>query len=515
MKKKIVSAILALALAAPIGPVFAAAEPAQGGNIVIAETADPQNVNPLYVVDQTSFDMQQALYSPFFEIVGGEMYYGNGLCESVTANEDASVFTLKLKEGLKWHDGEPLTADDVVFTMEVLVDESQNVPYASYGYVNDTAVVAEKVDDLTVELKLAASSAGFLGGLSQVYCIPKHIYEGVESIGESELNNSPVGSGPFQFEEYKSGEYFKVVRFDDWFHPVYLDSITYKIVKDTSSANAALASGDLDARLISADDYGTVSAYDNVEIFSYNSGRVNAMFMNQLNEDLQDVKVRQAIAYGLNKEELCQFAFVSEDYAEPAYSLLTPDTLYYAEPDQVYDNDQKKAQELLTEAGKEGLSLNLMYVSTDKTMESEALYIQSALANIGVTINLVPTDEATFKNKTKDPECRDYDLVLCFYTLGEEPSLYADMCYTKSRSNYSRFSDQELDQLWDQGNMTADEEERAKIYKDIQNLVNDNMYLYPIAYSNGFYAVSKEFGGFEDCLLKTIYYDYSKIYQAE
>ncbi|MDD3797542.1 MAG: ABC transporter substrate-binding protein [Lachnospiraceae bacterium] len=521
MKKKVQTVLLALAVSAvscTVGfPALAeeTASAAAGGNIVIAETADPQNVNPLFVVDQTSFDMQQALYSPFFEIVGGEMYYENGLCESVTVNDDASEFTLKLKDGLKWHDGEAITADDVVFTMEVLVDESQNVPYASYGYVNDTPVTAEKVDDLTVNLKLGSSSAGFLGGLSQVYCIPKHIYEGVANIGESELNNTPIGSGPFQFEEYKSGEYFKVVRFDDWFNPVNLDSITYKIVKDSSSANAALASGDLDARLISADDYAAVSGYDNVTIYSYNSGRVNAMFLNELNADLQDVSVRQAISYALNKEELCQFAFISEDYADPAYSLLTPDTLYYTEPENQYNNDPVKAQELLAQAGKTDLSLNLMYISTDKTMESEALYIQSSLANVGITINLLPTDESTFKNKTKDPVCTDYDLVLSFYTLGEEPSLYADMCYSESRSNYSRISDADLDALWDKANMTADAAERGEIYSEIQNKISDNMYIYPIAYSNGFYAVNKKFGGFEDCLLKTIYYDYSKIYLAE
>lgn len=521
MRKKVLMMFLAAAMLGStcVTGVFAAEaneeSKAAGGNINIAVTADPQNVNPLYVVDQTSFDMQQALYSPFFEIVGGELFYGNGLCESVTANEDASEFTMKLKEGLKWHDGEPLTADDVVFTMEVLVDPAQNVPYSSYGYVNDQEVVAEKVDDLTVKLSLGSSSAGFLGGLSQIYCIPKHVYEGVENIGDSELNNTPVGSGPFKFEEYRSGEYFKVVRFDDWFDTVNLDSITFKIVKDSSSANAALASGDLDARLISADDYDTVSAYENINIYNYNSGRVNAMFMSQLNEDLQDVNVRQAIAYALNKAEFCQFAFISEDYAEPAYSLLTPDTLYYAEPENTYDNDPEKAKQLLADAGKSGLSLNLMYISTDKTMESEALYVQSALANAGITINLLPTDESTFKNKTKDPECTDYDLVLSYYTLGEEPSLYADMCYSDSRSNYSRISDSELDALWDEGNSTADDAKRAEVYGEIQNRVNDNMYIYPIAYSNGFYAVSKEFGGFEDCLLKTIYYDYSKIYAAE
>lgn len=486
-----------------------------GGNINIAITADPQNINPLYVVDQTSFDIQQALYSPFFEIVQGEMYYGNGLCESVTSNEDATEFTLTLKDGLKWHDGEPITADDVVFTMQVLVDETQNVPYSSYGFIDGEPVQAEKVDDRTVKITLPASSAGFLGGLSQVYCIPKHIYEGVTNIGESELNNNPVGSGPFKFGEYKSGEYFKVTKFDDWFNEVNLDSITFKIIKDANSANAALASGDLDARLISADEYQTVSTYSNVSVYSYNSGRVNAMFLNQLTPALQDVKVRQAIAYGLNKQELCTFAFISEEYAEPAHSLLTPDTLYYTEPSTIYDNDPDKAKELLAEAGQQNLKLRLMYVSTDKTQESEALYIQSTLANVGIEIELVPTDEATFKNKTKDPTCTDYDLVLSFYTLGEEPSLYADMCTSDSRSNMSRIKDSELDDLWIQGNSTADDAKRAEIYGQIQNIINDNMYIYPIAYSNGFYAVSKKFGGFDECLLKTIYYDYSKIYSVQ
>ena len=189
-----------------------------------------------------------------------------------------------------WDDGEPITADDVVFTMQVLVDENQNVPYSSYGFIDGQPVQAEKVDDRTVKLILPESSAGFLGGLSQVYCIPKHIYEGVENIGDSDLNNNPVGCGPFKFDEYKSGEYIRVVKNDKWFNDVNLDSITFRIIKDANSANAALASGDLDARLISADEYQTVSGYSNVNIYAYNSGRVNAMFLNQSTPALQDVR---------------------------------------------------------------------------------------------------------------------------------------------------------------------------------------------------------------------------------
>ena len=104
--------------------------------------------------------------------------------------------------------------------------------------------------------------------------------------------------------------------------------------------------------------------------------------------------------------------------------------------------------------------------------------------------------------------------MLSFYTLGEEPSLYADMSSTGSRSNYSRIEDTTLDDLWSKGNTTVDETERAAVYEKIQNTINDNMYIYPISYSKGFYAVDNRYKGFEDCLLKTIYYDYSKIYQT-
>ena len=119
------------------------------------------------------------------------------------------------------------------------------------------------------------------------------------------------------------------------------------------------------------------------------------------------------------------------------------------------------------------------------------------------------------RTRPRTPTCTDYDLVLSYYTLGEEPSLYADMITSDSRSNMSHVKDTDLDALWTEGNSTADETKRAEIYAQIQNTINDNMYIYPIAYSNGFYAVSKNFGGFDECLLKTIYYDYSKIYSVQ
>lgn len=491
-------------------------EPSYGGNIVIAISADPINTNPLYIVDQTSFDIQQALYSPFFEIVKGELYYKNGLLESIKPNKDSSKFILKLKKGLKWHDGKDITAKDIVFTMNTLVDKSQNVPYQSYGYVNGKPVVTKEIDKYTVSIKLPASFAGFLGGLSQIYCIPEHIYKGVANIGESTLNHHPIGSGPFQFEEYKPGESFTVKRFENYFDgKAYLDKIIFKIIKDTNSANASLASTDIHAKLISSEDYSKVEANGKVNIYTYASGRVNVMGFNQNNEILRDVRVRQAIAYALNKKELVDFSFLSSAFASPAYSVFSPDTLFYQDNLLKYDNNIEQAKILLQEAGQSQLKLNILYIATNKTMESQAIYIKEKLAQIGIELELYPMEESSYKNKILEEDTKDYDLLLQFYTLGEEPSLYGDIIRSNSRTNYSHVKDNVLDSLWEKGNNISDETKRKEIYQKIQTHINDNMYIYPIAYPKGFYAVNKQYGGFEDVLLKTIYYDYSKIYKIQ
>ena len=503
---------LSLSITAAAGQAVLAEEPS-GGNISIRITDDPLNINPLYVTDLNSFTIMQSIYCPYFEIVGGEVFYGNGLLSSVESNDDSTEFTLKLKEGLTWHDGEPITADDIVFSTEVTLDPEQAVPYSTYMYDSEgNPGSVEKIDDLTAKISFNVPNTGFLGSLSQLYCIPKHIYEGVENIGSSELNYEPVGSGPYKYASYDSGQQYVVERFDGYFAGTPdLDTVTFKIIKDTNTAIAALQSKDVDALSISGTDYDTVSGISGVTINHYNSGNVDALGYNQLTESLQDQRVRQAIAYALNKEELITFAYSSTDYAQPAYSILTPDTLYYADDLTKYDNDPARAKELLDEAGVSGLSLTLLYSTSSDINENAAVYIQARLAEVGIDVKLDPQEDSIYKNSIQAENSTDYDLVLQKYELGAEPSLYADIISSGSRSNYSHVKDDELDSLWNQGLAIPNGEERQAVYHQIQELVNDQQYLYPIDYTNGFFVLSDEFGGFDDFLLQTIYYDYSKL----
>ena len=515
--KRIMTLILALALIAGVSAVSLAEGASTGHTISFRVTDDPRNINPLYVTDLNSFTIMQAIYSPYFEIVNGEVFYGNGLLESITSNEDSSEFILTLKEGITWHDGEPITADDIVFSTETALDEAQAVPYSTYVFdSNGDPASVEKIDERTAKISFKVANTGFLGSLSQLYCIPKHIYEGVDNIGESELNYEPVGSGPYKFVSFESGQSYVVERFENYFggYPD-LDTVTFKIIKDTNTAIAALQSGDLDALSISGDDYETVDRIEGVTINHYNSGNIDAIGFNQLNETLADERVRQAIAYALNKEELILFAFSSLDYAQPAYSILTPDTLYYDGDLTKYDNDAEKAKALLEEAGVSGLSLKLLYSTSSDINENAAVYVQAKLAEVGIDVVLDPQEDSIYKNAIQAENSTDYDLVLQKYELGAEPSLYADILSSGSRSNYSHVYDDVLDDLWNQGLLVPNGDERAAIYQQIQEYVNDKQYLYPIDYTNGFYVLSDKYGGFDDFLLQTIYYDYSKLYQVD
>lgn len=489
-------------------------EPQYGGDLTIAESTDPQVLNPLYVVDQVTFDIQQALYSPFFEIVGGKISYDNGLLESIVPNDDKSEYNLKLKENLKWHDNTPITADDIVFTMNTLVDKNQNVPYQSYGIIDGQPISTSKIDDLTAKITLPKSSASFLGGLSQIYLIPKHIYENESNIGKSDKNNTPIGSGPFKFKEYKPGQYIQLSRFDDYFGgKPYLDTLTFKIIKDNNSSSAALLNGDINAKLIDSNDYNKINSSGKININKYMSGRVNAMAFNLNNDIMKDKNVRLAIANAINKSELVQFAYTSSDFAVPAYSILTPDTLYYNEDLEKIDNNPDKAKSLLEDSNNTNMQIKMTYISTDKIMENEANYIKDALGKVGIDVTLTPLDQAVYNNDKADIQNTDYDLLLYYYTLGEEPDLYKDIASSNSRSNYSHFVDENLDSLWTQGAVEADDTKRADIYNNIQKTINDDMLIYPISYSNAFYAIDKNYAGFDKALIKTIYYDYSKLYK--
>lgn len=177
-----------------------------------------------------------------------------------------------------------------------------------------------KVDDHTVEFILPEVSVPFFNTIAGVKPIAKHIFEGEEDIAASSKNNSPIGTGPFKFKNMKSGEILEVERNEEYFgDAAHLDGIVYRVISDANAAMIALENGELSARYLTAKDYDKFNSNDDFEIHLFSEGMLNNMVFRFNNEYLQDVRVRQAIAYGINKTEIIQGVYGSQEFADPAY----------------------------------------------------------------------------------------------------------------------------------------------------------------------------------------------------
>ncbi|WP_322903483.1 ABC transporter substrate-binding protein [Paenibacillus campi] len=492
--------------------------PKDGGSLIIGVAADPVILNPLYAGDRVSLTIDQALYAPLFQVNNGKKTYY--LAESLQPSADQLTYTLKLKKNLTWHDGQKLTADDVVFTINSILDEKQNSFLRAGFIINNKPIQVSKVDDLTVAFKLPQVSPAFEASLVQVSPIPKHIFAGETDLEKSSKNNNPIGSGAFKFKEYKTGEYVTLDRFDNYFGgKPYLDSVTYRIAKDANAANLALQNGEINVQYLDPRDVATIQATGNFDIQSYSEGRLAYLLFNEKSDTgvLSKKEVRQALSYALNRQELIQTAYTSDQYADPARSFETPDGLYQTNDVPTYDNDPAKAKQLLAQQGITNLKLRMIVQSGNKVQEAVSLYVQQKLKEIGVDVELQNMDASAFGQKFVNANATDYELALSGYIMGYDPDAYRILFTSDSSSNYTHYANKQVDQLFAEGSGEGDPTKRAAIYKQLQTIIAEDAPIYPIAYTKTIVAISKNYGGLEQAVLKpvVIFEDLSKIYQKQ
>ena len=493
----------------------ASGEAKDGGNLIIAVGADPVILNPIYAGDRVSLTIDQALYAPLFQVNNGQKTFY--LADSLEPSADNLTYTLKLKSGLTWHDGQPLTADDVVFTFEKILDESQNSMFRENLIIGGKPVQAVKVDDTTVEFKLPQVNPAFEATLVQLTPIPKHVFENEANIEKSTKNAAPVGSGAFKFKEYKTGEYVTLERFDNYFGgKAHLDSITYRIAKDTNAANLALQNGEINVKYLDPQDVATIEGTGKFDIQAYSEGRLAYLLFNEKSDTgaLAKKEVREAISYALNREELIQVVYGSADYADPAKSFVTPDGLFHTNDVTSYDNDAAKAKELLASAGVSNLKLRFIISSGNKAQEAAGLYVQQKLKDIGVTVELQSMDASAYGQKFVDLNATDYELSYAGYIMGYDPDAYRILYQSDANSNYAKYKNEEVDKLFDQGAGEADPAKRGEIYKQLQEIIAQDAVIYPAAYTKTIVAIDKKYGGLDEAVLKpvVIFEDPSKLY---
>jgi len=484
-----------------------------GGTMIFSARTDPSCLNPFFQQNRVTYTINNALFDPLYVVDKDEVRYY--LAESMETSEDKLTYTLKLKDNLTWHDGTKITADDVVYSVKVAKDENQGIDARQTFVIDKKEVQANKIDDLTVEFKLPNTFAPFYISIGDFKIIPKHIFEGESNLAESDKNNTPVGSGPFKFKEWKKGEMVTLERFDDYYlGKPHLDSVVYRIIPDDNTSKIAFENGEVSAAYLAEDKFETFSSDDRFKTHSFDEGMLNYIILNEKNENLSKKEVRQAISYALNKEEILKTSYTNLENTEKAYSILTPNTKFYTDDVEKYDHNLEKAKELMEKSGVGNIKLNFQYTPKDSKI---AMVVKQQLSAIGIEVDAQQIDDNVYFSKILGEQERDYDILINGYVMGNDPDGYSSAYMSSGSFNAQCYNNKELDKLWKDGASQSDDAKRKELYEKIQKTIADDAVVYPLYYSKSLIGVDAKFGGIEDAKLVPIYMfeDLSKIYMIQ
>lgn len=422
--------------------------------------------------------------------------------ESFEPSEDGLTYTCKLKADTKWSDGEALTADDILFTFETYIAQDTSDAFV----IDGTAVTINKVDDTTVEFVLPSAVASFPETVSDVTLLPKHIFEGKDSLDMNMTEDTIVGCGPYMFAEYVSGQYLKAVK-----NPYYvngeanIETVIYQIITDNATAKAALQNGEVDAWVATASE---LDGLDEFTVTPYSEGRVAYVRLNRVSEKMQDADYRKGILTALNREEIMIAAYSALDYATVSYSFLPATNGYYTEDVEQYTQDIDVAKELVSGGATE---LKICYIGADSAQTAQAQVIQAQLKQIGIDVELCGLEQAAYVATAYDNEDTTYDMYLGGYIMTIDPDGYKGMFGTGQMINYAS---KELDDLFAAGMIETDSAKRAEIYTQAQQLVAEEALFYPFGTNLRIIVTNPSLKGIEEATLAPIYTfeDMSKLY---
>lgn len=466
-------------------------EPKKGGKVTIPIVGDPI-FNPWHPNAYAESNLVNRVIFSGLTKPGEDLAPTPHLAESWEASEDGLTWTFKLRNDVKWHDGEQFTADDVAFTFNEIV---LNPDLGANGSSNfKTVESVEVVDEYTVNFKMKSANAAlpaYLGFNAEI--IPQHKFEGEDPWELTSFNKeAPVGTGPFKVGKYISGQSVELIRNDDFYAGApNLDSVVFKIVPDANTQVAQALSGELDLFVI--EDKAAIErleASDRIKVEANDTTRYFWISLNQENDLFTDVKVRQAFVHAIDRQAIIDT--VLKGYAKIADAAITPNQeFYYTDQVTRYDYDPAKAKQLLAEAGwtdsdgdgildKDGKKFSFLFeVAQQGDLETVGQMVHQYLKDIGLDVEFKTLEWNTMiqKNVIK----RDYEMILNWWAYPTDPDVFAQYFSGNAGkgNNIPGYKDEKLDELLLKGQQTADPEERKSIYAEVQQYMSDTLpYLY-------------------------------------
>lgn len=440
------------------------------------------------------------------QYVAGKIYQGlltydeklqplPSLAKAWTVAADGLTYSFELQQGVKWHDGKPFSSADVVFSIDQFLRKM---------HPRGRLVINKYIDSITapdannVVIKLKEPFAPFLSifVVDNMPMVPKHIYEGTD-YATNPANQTPIGTGPFKFKEWKKGAYVTLVRNDAYWKPglPYLDEIVFRVVPDAASRAVAFEKGDV--QVLRGGDIDNVEvkrlkALPNVEMTTKGwemYAPLSFMVMNQRSAPFDNIKVRQAVMHAMNRKFIVDNIFFG--LGKIAISPLASTTLFFEPKVTQYDYSLKKARDLIKESGVNVAArpIKILSFPYGSAWDRLAEYTKQSLEQIGFKVEIVAADAGGWAKRTGD---FDFDLTFNFTYQYGDPAIGVARHYLSTNAvkgspfvNNQGYNNPKVDALLTKAASSINKDERQKLYTEAQNiLVNEvaNGFLFEIEY---------------------------------
>jgi peptide/nickel transport system substrate-binding protein len=489
--------------------------PAYGDTFIEASIGDIGGLIPSLTSDMPSHEVGGLIYDGLVRY-DKDLNIAGAIADSWSFSKDCLELTFKLRRDVKWHDGHPFTADDVLFTYNTMINPKTPAPFKE-GYLLVKSAGAP--DPYTVRVTYEKPYARALTTWSD-YMLPKHLLEPYVTQGklrESPQNRSPIGTGPYRFQEWRTAEKVVLLANPDYYEGrPYIGRVVYRVIPSQATIFLELKAKGVDyVRTLTAFQYARQTDYPAFRK-AYNKFRYPSSFYTFLGFNLKDPRfadrrVRQAFAHAINKRELIDGVVLG--LAREVNGPIRPGTWAFTDDVRRYAYSPDKAKALLAQAGwidrdddgvvedKEGKPFAFTILTNQGNDERKkvAEIIQQRLKEVGVKADIQVIEWAAFIKEYVKP--RRFEAVILGLGAGVDPDQYAVWHSSQTgpdQMNRTSYANPEVDHLLEMGRASCVQEERVKYYRRIQEILAEDVPMVFLYFKDELPAVSARFRGIKE-----------------
>lgn len=481
-------------------------KPVSGGTLTVGRTADIFTFDPFNTQDDRSIFTEMEIYNRLVKL-GPNNEIQPELATSWKASSDALSMTFTLRDNVKFSDGSPLTAEDVVYSLNRDIDQK-----GSWGFLFSPVKEVSKVADNQVKITMTETFAPVLPSLS-TFAASIYSKANAEKFGDK-VGSNPLGTGAFSVEKWDKGSQLVLKKNPHYWEKgkPYLDKVIFKVVGDENARMLRLRAGEVDLLdVVPSDQVSTLKSNGNT-ITQVNGSAVAWAVLNQKNSALKDPKVRLALAWAMDRQSIANTVYFK--LASPATSILPSSSLFYSDDTSPAGYDLAKAKQYLSESSMpDGFTLDVTVPAGDATAAGTAQIWAASLKKIGITLKTKQVEATTAQEEYNTEK---YTIRLSAWT-NDTPDpdelMGVGMDYTPQNSLHTSYRSEEAKRLVLQGRGELNEDKRAAIYKKLQTVANQDMPYIPIVSVPRIYASTKSVIGFSPNSQGK--YDFANVYKTK